>query len=757
MNRLLLSAAATSLLAFSLFAQENIIRNGCFLDTNSTDWSFNTNGVTASKSYQVKLSTDGKIVSSKYRVEISDPRNSEDAPQLVQRDIALEGGESYILSFIASSSRPGSVRALVKSENGVLTDSASGVLKTNATAQKHTLKFFVEESISNATFQLNLGLFDGATNIAIDSVYLVKNPIPTIKVTTPVSTDRWVSNSERQIRWNNSGSLEKVKIQYSTNNGVTWNIITPAATNFKSFWWTIPSTVFGNSCKIIVSNVDGTIADTSDAFKILESSAIVEGELIKNGDFLDTVDWVFNAYSPAKATGKYENNEYMIKIDTIGEQLWQVKLEQNNVALQMGKTYKLQYDAYAAKARKIQVNICEQVGYRSASGEMMQDITTEKSTYVHYFNLDPASLPEDFAFNKLRLEFNLGNEVGIVYFDNVSLIEVEGVKCMITKPYLGSVLKAGSEFNIQWTDNSISTIDLQYSLDSGATWNSIIDSIENLQAYLWSVPAQSSKNCQIRILSAENDSVIGVSAIFQINKFGAPINMGELISNGSFSNQLSSWNTSFKGADGMAVVVDGVYTIDLSNPGSDLSSVILSQGEMNVLSGTEYTLSFNAFANGNREMSVKVFGDDTVSFLDTTFSVPTIQEKITLKLTPTIDAIARVEFHIGGARAGVFLDEISFHNSAWTPINQKKNVAQRSAPSFTVQSRNGSVMFSLGHNVQGQVAVYALNGTKIRTLKVSEKVLWDGKDAHGKIVARGTYIARLSSNSGNVVSKFVIR
>ncbi|HEX3019080.1 MAG TPA: carbohydrate binding domain-containing protein [Chitinispirillaceae bacterium] len=760
MKRFLYSAAFISLLCLNLSAQQNLLQNGCFLDTSSNVWNFNTNGANATRSYQTMQNTNGTVISRKCKIEIIQIGSSENAPQLAQSGITLEEGEGYTLSFIASSSRAGSIKAIIRSNDLVFTDTAS-VLSTNAAPKKHIVDFFVEKIQGQATLQLNLGRYDGPTNIALDSIFLIKKTTPIIRLVSPSAKEKWITGNEYKIAWTNSGILESVKIQYSTDSGATWKVIAQAATNQKSFWWKVPSTAFGNACKIIVSSTDGKIADTSDAFKIQEAGKIEKGELIRNGNFLDSTEWIFNAYSPAKASGTIQNEQYIIKVDTIGTEAWQAQLQQRGLTLAVGKTYKLQFDAYASHPRNILINLGEQDSpYRSAiGGPQPCQLGTQKETIILYLYVDPATLESGFRFNDIRMEFNCGKETGTVYLDNVSLIEVESGKCLITKPFIGSVLKAGSEFNVQWINEPVATIDIEFSSDSGVTWVKVADSIANLQAYLWSVPAISSKKCKIRIKNTENDSVVGTSAIFEINKFGVPIKIGELVTNGNFSNGTTGWNTSFVDARGGAEVNKGVYSINVENPGDSLNSMILSQGEMNVQGNTPYVLSFDAFVNGTRDMRVKLIGDDSLIFLDTTIIVPTLMSNVKFKLTPTADAVAKVEFHIGGSMASVSIDNVSFHDASWTAIEKRSfNADQKPAYFSILNGCYGKVTFLTGKNVQGRIAIYNLNGSLIRILNVSEKVLWDGRDINGVNVARGTYLARLKDNNGSIqVNKFIFR
>jgi len=235
------------------------------------------------------------------------------------------------------------------------------------------------------------------------------------------------------------------------------------------------------------------------------------------------------------------------------------------------------------------------------------------------------------------------------------------------------------------------------------------------------------------------------------------VKIGELVSNGNFSNGTSGWHTAFNQARGGAEVNDGIFSIDIESPGDSLNSMVLSQGEMNVQGKKAYILSFDAFANGTRDMRVKVIGDDTLIFLDTILDVPTLMSKIKLTLVPSMDAVAKIEFHIGGSRASVSMDNISFHDASWTPVVYKNQTGDLTKVRFNILNSNGRIMFLTGKNIQGRIAIYNLNGSLIRMLNVSEKVLWDRKDSRGATVACGTYIARLKSNTGNKVGKFILR
>ena len=248
-----------------------------------------------------------------------------------------------------------------------------------------------------------------------------------------------------------------------------------------------------------------------------------------------------------------------------------------------------------------------------------------------------------------------------------------------------------------------------------------------------------------------------MSAQFQINKFGAAVKTGELIDNGSFSNNQQGWKITSNVTLGQTNFSDKMFVLEIGEPGDSLNDIILSQSGLPVLGGKGYTFSFEAFANGTRTMGIKVVADDTVPLLDTIITLPTVPEKRSFKFTPDVDAMARVEFQMGGARAGIFIDNVSFFTGPdpsgviATPLVNATNGR------FTALSTGNGVLFLLPRGVTGTVSVYNLHGMLLRTLTSAGQVLWDGKNSRGARVARGTCIVTLTGKNTRFATKFVVR
>ena len=72
------------------------------------------------------------------------------------------------------------------------------------------------------------------------------NAANTIIAATPILTapnggEVWKVNSVQNITWTQNTLYTSVLIEYSTDNGTNWNIVTASASNTGSYAWTIPS------------------------------------------------------------------------------------------------------------------------------------------------------------------------------------------------------------------------------------------------------------------------------------------------------------------------------------------------------------------------------------------------------------------------------------------------------------------------------------------------------------------------------------
>ncbi|MDR3503120.1 MAG: T9SS type A sorting domain-containing protein [Legionella sp.] len=82
----------------------------------------------------------------------------------------------------------------------------------------------------------------------------------------------------------------------------------------------------------------------------------------------------------------------------------------------------------------------------------------------------------------------------------------------IQSPNGGESYLSGSTVNIQWTSNNIDNVKVEYTIDGGSNWNTIIASTPaSSYSYSWTVPNTLSTNCKVRISDVANLAISDTS------------------------------------------------------------------------------------------------------------------------------------------------------------------------------------------------------------------------------------------------------
>ncbi len=749
MKHLLFTSLAV-LLVFKVSAQENLIENGDF-SNNLSNWNLREDGSTASI----------EVREERAFIEIEQPGNEVTDPQLIQEGITLTQNEAYVVKFFASGTdSPTVVEVQVRGSDGaVYSNPQLGRFELNNRSRTFSLPFFMEEATDeNAQLQFNFGNVEPGATVLLDSVALVTNPDQMIYVYTPDAGTEWITGNERKIEWSNSGDIPDVKIQFSNNNGADWTTIVAAASNEREFTWLIPADAAGDNCLIIVSSTDGDVSDTTDAFLIYEAGSVQAGEKVENGQFIGSAnEWKLDV-SSGHARGMVVEGEY--RIDSIGglenPQSWMVKLYQSGISLESGKMYTFSFDAYASQPRIVYANVGPDGSpYTVYGGDTVAiNLTTEKQTFTTSFITEQ-------DWENVRVEFNCASDSADIFFDNVSLIETDASQFIITKPTPNTTLKAGEETVLEWNNLTVQSITIEFSSDSGEQWETVAEGIANFGERDWSVPQVSSEDCFIRIKCAEADSVLGKSSKFGINSFGKPVEKGELITNGDFSDGMTGWSPLIldNNADAVAEIRAEVMKISIDESGDVPADIILSQNSMPMLEGEDYELSFDCHAAGQRSMRVVLSDSDdpSISIVDTIFELPTSSSTFSWNFVAPRDISAKLEFYLGGSSALVSLDNVSLYTEPDVGIRYSNVARSNKKIVFRAQQFANHVNFILNENATGTIDIYAVNGIRIRSLKASERTVWDRTNSAGAAVAGGSYIAVLRSGNGNLTKKFFLR
>jgi len=87
----------------------------------------------------------------------------------------------------------------------------------------------------------------------------------------------------------------------------------------------------------------------------------------------------------------------------------------------------------------------------------------------------------------------------------------------ITSPAAGTSWVKSSVHNITWTSVGITNVMLEYSLDAGSTWTTIVASVAaSTGTYSWTLPASTTTTALVRVSDASNAATYTVSGTFNI-------------------------------------------------------------------------------------------------------------------------------------------------------------------------------------------------------------------------------------------------
>ena len=271
--------------------------------------------------------------------------------------------------------------------------------------------------------------------------------VQSIKLTSPIGGEAWEAGTTHNITWNGT-AINSVKIEFTSNNGTDWTTIANNLPGSGSYAWNLPNTN-STQCKIRVSDAtDGVPSDVSGfAFTIkpISTLAVISP---KAGD-------VYSAGSPVN-----------IQWTSNGIQNVKIEFTTNNGLLQ-------------------------------ADWFSLIDNTPSNGNFITTF-----SIPSNQY--RIRISEALTGSP-MAYSDGVFTISPQAVRTIgMIAPNGGEQWIVGTTNEIKWISTNIDSVKLEYTLDGGADWNTIVAKVPSNGLYNWVVPnvAFRSDNCLIRVSDA---------------------------------------------------------------------------------------------------------------------------------------------------------------------------------------------------------------------------------------------------------------
>ena len=141
---------------------------------------------------------------------------------------------------------------------------------------------------------------DKAGNESVASSVTASTPLAVIAVTSPNGGESWAGGSTQRITWT-SRDISNVKLEYTFNNGSTWNMIASAvAASTGSYTWTVPNSGT-TAARVRATDAFGSTADVSDGTFAITGVAtpgkVIINEILANepgsstsGEFVELVN-----------------------------------------------------------------------------------------------------------------------------------------------------------------------------------------------------------------------------------------------------------------------------------------------------------------------------------------------------------------------------------------------------------------------------------------------------------------------------------
>ena len=277
-----------------------------------------------------------------------------------------------------------------------------------------------------------------------------------IKITAPKSKQKLKIGSNFEIKWKTKKNLDKkqkVKIFISYDNGNNWSLIA-ITQNDGLYNWDVPG-VNSNKCLLKIESIDAS-------FRVISNKEFkIDGPAIKIISPL--ANDVYSGGDKAKILWESQN---------IGNELINILYSINN-----GKSWIL---------------IAEKM---VDTGLFVWDIPHYNKIY---YNCLIKIATNSGKINKTSQSFTVINESN---------------KIRIQYPNGGELIEAGSAITINWETDGLNSnlFKILFSSNSGATWERVKSRLLNKNQYLWRVPELETKNCLIKIIAVENESIYDIS------------------------------------------------------------------------------------------------------------------------------------------------------------------------------------------------------------------------------------------------------
>jgi hypothetical protein len=422
---------------------------------------------------------------------------------------------------------------------------------------------YIHDTWDHAAHQMTWGGTYSIYNLQHYGVSVIHLDLPpTITVTSPDGGESWNGATSHPITWTSTGTVTNVKIEVSRDSGATWTTIIASTPDDGTYSWTVTGPGTTNA-RIRISNAPSPSAtDTSDAdFTIIQSITVTApngGETWASGDS-QNITWTsvgVTGYVKIEVSRDSGGTWTTVIASTPndGTYTWAITGAASTTAqIQVSSvttpatndTSDADFTIDPAPPAAIMVIVpnggetwnvgaAKTITWTSVSLTAASTVKIEVSrdsggTWATVL----ASTPNDGtqtwvvtgpATVNAQIRITSVSTPAVTDVSDADFIIAQSIT--VTAPNGGESWAVGGTQNITWTPVGLaatSTVKIEVSRDSGATWTTVIASTPNDGTHPWTLTGYASTTAQIKITSVSVPAVSDTSdADFTITGTAAP-------------------------------------------------------------------------------------------------------------------------------------------------------------------------------------------------------------------------------------------
>ncbi|MGB1040909.1 MAG: hypothetical protein ACPGVD_08555, partial [Flavobacteriales bacterium] len=373
----------------------------------------------------------------------------------------------------------------------------------------------------------------------------------TPKLTYPNGGEIWRPACDYTIRWDQSTFYTNVRIEYSINNGLSWNTLVSSTTNDGFYPWNnISSTLASTQVLVKVLSVsDLSRFDISDGpltikERELELNPITEDTLY--GCTTKLISWTRNFGCVYSSTYNRVNLKVSMDNGTTWSSLasnvtstgytYSVPngIDSDSVLFRVESVYyggiSSQSDSTLSIKPTDEITVTYPSGGEIFAPDSVITITwTNKPTVSGIYNTSGGSnitgnsvqytIPNSPGSNKTVYVRDYSNSCKIDYSNLFTILKKTP---KLTYPNGGETFLPQCDYTIRWDQSTFYTnVRIEYSIDNGLSWNTLVSSTANDGSYPWNNVSASLASNQVMV------KILSVSDLLRFDISDAPFTIKE--------------------------------------------------------------------------------------------------------------------------------------------------------------------------------------------------------------------------------------